>query len=637
MSRSENNQLEQIHKHPLFLGVPIREFEQLLEQCMLKEYGKSEKVLYSKTPREGLLLLLSGMAEVYIQNDDSFHDKEVLEVLEAGDIIGFSSLADFLGETKHSSPSYTVEVMAVSNCHCLQIPYSVIEERWHDESVRDFILRQLAVRLQDVYGSLAEQVKLASQWGESEPFVRRMADVMNEPVVSVYTTATVKEVVEKMAKNQTSSVVILNEQNKLVGIMTEKDVVTRIVGEGHPNTMVVENVMTENPYTISYDAYYYEAMSSFLMNGIKHLPVIENDHVVGMVTMADLLRKKNRGTMEILQTIEDASFDTLPEVKLAIYEVLGHLIQDRIPTTHSLEIITKLYDRLVSHCVELAVQSVYEKGGGMPPASFCFMQMGSGGRGEQFLLTDQDHFLVYGEGEGAEVYFENVSQEIVRHLEQAGYSQCLGKMMASEKAWRGTVTDWKEKIRRWGIRATNENILLAQNFLSFRFVHGDRHLYDEFEQIVNTELSHSRIFFYRMAKQEREHPVPTLDHPIRALFRVKRTTLDVKKEALFPFHHSLQMLAAQHHIVGGFPEQKIDALQQRGVFTPSFVEELLYAYETILKIRVDQGWTKQKRNETQTSDIHFTHLRSRDKEQLMAALKTIRSLQQQALREFGMT
>ena len=120
--------------------------------------------------------------------------------------------------------------------------------------------------------------------------------------------------------------------------------------------------------------------------------------------------------MGILNTIEESSFDNLPMVKEAIYDVLSSLIQDEITTIHTLEIITKLYDRLAGHCVKLAVQSLEVQGKGSPPVAFSWYQMGSGARGEQFMLTDQDHFIVY--GDLADKQKKNWPMTTLRNLEK---------------------------------------------------------------------------------------------------------------------------------------------------------------------------------------------------------------------------
>ena len=636
--RKIENLYNQIYNHPLFRGLVKKEYYRLIEKCSLKHYKKSNKLLYSKTPREGLLLILEGMVEVYVEQDQ--HNKEVLEVLQTGDCIGFSSLADFLGEKTNQDTPYTVSVIAIEDSYCLQIPFTVLEERWIDEHVRDYVLRQVAVRLKDIYASLAEQVQLASQWGESEPFMRKVQDIMNQPVIAVDADDSIQKAAQKMVDYSKSSVLVLSNE-RLVGIITEKDLVNRVISKQRSLNNSVREVMTHNPISISRDTYYYEALSTFLMNGIKHLPVVQGDKVVGVITLSDLLRKKNRGTLEILQAIEDSTIENLSTVKNAIYEVLATLINDRIPILNTLEVITRLYDRLVKHCLDLAVQSLDDKGLGRPPVGFCWYQMGSGGRGEQFLLTDQDHFLVYDDNETKDQeeidhYFEKLGEEIVFFLEKAGYERCVGKMMSNEEMWRGSINKWRDRLKGWALVATNENLLLVQNFFSFRKLYGDDSLNDSFKEMVTSLVKESGTILYRLAELEKERPVPNLDHPIRSLFRLDRNSLDIKMDALFPLHHCLQMLSTVNVIVEGTPIERINELAEKGILKDDFAEDLKDALEVILGLRVSEAWKKAQRGEKSSSKIKFTHIKTRDKEALIKALKTVKQLQQQVLGEFGM-
>lgn len=639
----ENNQfLEKVSKHPLFKGLLDTQFKQLISSCQIKTYAKTEIVLYSKTSRDGLLLLIDGMVEVYVEQTSSSFEEEVLEVLQAGELIGLSSIADFLGEPTPTTMTYNVGVRAIEDSYCLHLPFTVLEERWNEEQVRDYILRRIAVRLKDVYCSLAEQVQLASQWGESEAFIRRVQDLMSSPFIYIEHSAKIHEIAQQMSTHSISSVGVFKNQT-LVGMITESDLVRRmttIQALDRP----AEEYMTPNPYTISRHAYYYEALSLFLMNRIKHLPVTDQGKIVGMITLSDLLRKKNRGMLEILQTIEQSQLENLAQIKQAIYYVLSTLLYDGIPMVHTLEVITKLYDRLVKHCIELAIQALQVKGHGPPPVSFCWFQMGSAGRKEQFFLTDQDHFLVYedisqsSESKQSDIerYFANLTEETVAYLEQAGFAKCKGNMMASAAEWRGSLTSWGERLRRWTLRSTNDNVLLSHNFFSFRYLYGDQELHAQFIQTVKEQLKKSSIFLYRMATLEKESPVPVVDRPIRSLFRLERKEIDLKKDVLFPFHHSLQILSLYHGVFEGTPLQRIEKLVELHAMTASFADDLKMSYGSLMKIRVEHAWSLYKRDEKSTSVLPIIHLTSHDKGELIHSLKTIHSLQQHTLATFGM-
>lgn len=624
---------EKIHRSPLFTETTEEEFNQLLVACKLKIYEKAEKSNYFKTPQEGLLIMLQGSAEVQIEGQDG--SSVMLEVIQEGEIIGFSNFAYYLGEMARPLDKHHIEMEVAADSICLQVPYEVTKQRMDSQLVRDFVLRKMSLRLANVYTSLGEQVRLADEYGESEPYVRRVQDFMNSPVITASDDATTKELAEMMIGKSVSSVIITDQDGKLQGIVTEKDLVERVIANGgSPVLLTAKEVMTRNPHTVKLTDYYYEALTKFYKHGIKHLPVIRAGKPVGIVTFATLITKRDRNSMNILRTIEESSFENLPIVKAAIYDVLSNLIQDEISTIHTLEIITKFYDRLARHCVMLAVQSLERKGIGTPPVQFAWYQMGSGARGEQFMLTDQDHFIVYedvsaDQAKETEKYFELLGNEIVVHLEQAGYTRCKGFMMASEPQWRGTMKEWKERLRQWALQSTPEQLLLGYNFLSFRFLYGETVMNDRFVRMVNSQLRKSATFIYYMAQQEREKRIPQLNQNFLTVFRgrSRADVIDIKKHALFPLHHILQILGVHNGIINATPLEIISELQKKKKITKDFAEEIRHAYEISLSIRISMSWEKHLKGEDISTEIDLRKLRRWELNELRTTLDTVRALQ----------
>lgn len=609
-----NEILQAVQFHPLFQGVDTLS---LVEECELRSYAKSEMLLQADTPRQGLLLVLQGIAEVFVKNGSG--DEEVLEVIQQDEIIGLSSLAEFLG---FSVPEkHTVEVRAVENVSALLIPFAVLEKRWHDQHVHDYLLAQIAIRLRDVYGSLAEQMEQAK--GVGETILARVQDLMSTDLVSVTPETTIQEAARKMAGKQTSSVLVI-AGSELKGIITERDIVGRVVATGLSYQAESSTIMTANPLTISRFSYYYDAFSDILLNGIKHLPVVDDGQISGIITLTDLHRKKNDSVMKTIKKIQQADRTNLPQIKDAIYEITESLLTDRVPIFALLDIVTKLYDRLITRTVELAVEAL-----GEAPVPFAFYLMGSSGRAEQIMLTDQDHFLVYAETTDHS-YFEKLGHEITNLLEHAGYARCQGLMMASERQWRGTVQQWQDRVRNWMLQSTNDHLLLAQNFFSWRFAAGSAKVNAEFESKIAELLQRSKIFLYRMAKAE--HEIPTLSEPIRALFKMDRKSIDLKKEILFPFHHSLQILALYHGCLKGTPLGKLAFLTEKGVITTAFSAELRAAFSDVLDVYLRQRWVTK----AGSSVLTFSQIPTRQKDELILSLRSMRELQAQVFARFSL-
>lgn len=630
---------ERIKGHPFFKGVPLHEAKKLMDQCVLKQFETNELIYQASQPREGLLLLLEGMAEVYIFAD---HDRlESLEVISKGELIGFPSLADFLGVSKSNKYEEMVRVKALERCFGILIPFSVVEQRMADAVVRDYLLQQSAMRLKDIYTSLAEQVKITRRTGESDRFIVRVQDVMS-PLVAVSGQASIHEVAVKMRDKKCDAVLII-EAGKLTGILTKSDLVNRVLAKSKPYDLHAEQVMTKNPVTISRLEYYYAALTSMVLEGYKHLPVVheQTSEVVGIVALGNLLRKKNESLVKTIGNIEKINEENLPYIKQAIYKILAALMNDNVPVSHILEVITALNDRLTVRCVQLAVESLRIKKGVTPPVRFSWYMMGSAGRGVQFMMTDQDHFLVYEDGEEGQremidQYFTWLGEEIVLFLERGGFVRCIGKMMASEAIWRGSIKTWETRLHQWMLQATNDNIMLAQNFFSYRYLYGSLRLNRKFQSTITEQLERSKIFLYRMAQVEKEHQVPTLEHPIRSLFKLDRKQIDIKTEILFPFYHSLQILTLSHNIgTEGTPVERIDLLAQKKIITENLARDLKTAFHEIMSIYVKQKWSQHIHGEKPSSVLTFTHLTTREKEELMLTLKTFRELQSLMLAEFA--
>ncbi|MGM8366707.1 DUF294 nucleotidyltransferase-like domain-containing protein [Virgibacillus sp. W0181] len=628
------DKMNRISNHPLFQSLSEKTFQEYMESCSFLTYEENDVILAKEKKRDGLHLLLEGMAEIYV-NSEKLADEEVLEVIKIGELIGLSSIKEFLGNVEDQDKPF-VEVRALEQCVCLYLPYSVLEKMWAYEPVKDYILRQVAIRLKDIYDSLIEQVSIQRQWGASMPFIHRVQDMMNASVVTALTTERLKEVAGKMKDSRVSSALVLTD-NRIEGIVTERDIVHSAVAKNLSGETEIEFLMTKNPVTIASDAYYYEALTTCLTHGIKHLPVVNGGELVGIVTLSDLMRKSNYRYFDLIAQIEETAKARIADASIAITTVLAKLLDDKVPVVHTLEVVTKLYDRLLKRAVELSIQSLREKGLGEPPCDFCWYLMGSGGRGELFMPTDQDHFLVYEKDSKKNGdYFSQLGIEIVLILEKAGFRRCEGKMMASENNWNGAFSEWQQRVHRWQIRSTNDAMLLAQSFFSQRFLFGSRQLHEQFTKMIKQSMKQGSILLYRMAQLERDRPIPNLGTPVRSLLGVERKQLDMKKEVLFPFHHAIQLSALKYGIVEGTPLEKVAQLVEKNVFTRQFERDIQDAFYDCMNVYVMKKWESRLKRDSFLKGIRFSHLSTREKSGLIQSCKTLRSLQQYMLMEFGL-
>ena len=470
---------------------------------------------------------------------------------------------------------------------------------------------------------------------ETDAFVLRVQDLMTKDVIVCSPHQTIQEVAQKMMDHRVSSVIV-KEGNQLLGIITERDLVNRVVAVNNQVLEYASSIMTSNPIAISHLAFYYEALSLMLLKGIKHLLVMDKQHLVGIITLPDLLRKKNENMLKIIRRIENADADSLPQVKVAVYEVLEMLLNEKTPIIDTLSVITTLYDRLTKQAVSLAVRSLDEEEGLIAPVNFNLYTMGSAGRAEQFLLTDQDHFLVYEEHEMADYYFQRLGEKIVLFLEKAGYERCKGLMMSSEAQWRGTVMKWKWRVHKWASMPTHDHLLLASNFLSYRLVYGNNHLHEQFQKEIKEVLQTSKLFLYHLAEIELKHPIKKLNYSLLSLFKFSRKNIDLKREILFPYHHSLQILSLIHNIHSGTPFERLDALMTKAALEPELVTDLKEAINQILSFYVRMRWKQAKTGDPSSTILSLHLLTPREKEELAISLRILKEMQNKIFYHFNM-
>ncbi len=346
------------------------------------------------------------------------------------------------------------------------------------------------------------------------------------------------------------------------------------------------------------------------------------------------------------------SADELPGLKGKIYQVLGRMLADDRSATEILDLLTAYYDCLAVRAVDLAVESLARQGMGLPPVDFAWYLMGSGGRGEQFMMTDQDHFLVYdnlqssldlaqdsasfdskfedieeAEAYLVEEYFTFLGKKIVEILEGIGYRPCPGLMMSSEYLWRGSLDRWQDRFRRWALKRTDEDILNGHNFLSFRYLAGSGELDDKFTSLVGDILEKSSTFLYLMAQQERDFLVPDLGRESRGIFGKRKGTMDIKLHALFPLHRCIQILGVHNGIYLGRPLDILDQLVEMEKIDGNLGADIAWAYERALKIRIRMSWDQYQAGGEIGSKIQLATVSDETYSQLVKVSEIVRRLQ----------
>ncbi|MGM0853866.1 MAG: DUF294 nucleotidyltransferase-like domain-containing protein [Bacillota bacterium] len=627
-SKPDGSFQEAVLLHPFFKGMERSTALSLFTECKRLEVGKNHTILKSFEHRLGLYLVVKGEVEVVVTKEK----EEILEMISKDGIVGLSSLYSALKTDVVESVYSSVEVKAKEECLLCLVPYTSLQAYWDEPYLKNFLLEETSKRLQDVYYSLSQQVGVAHGLEERTTILKRVSDVMTKSVVTVRSDDSLEDAARAMGENRVSSVIIL-ENNRIAGILTERDLVSRCLARSVPLTQPVKEAMTPNPTVITRQAYLYEALAAMIDHSVKHLPVVdrkERDGPIGIITLHDVMKANHIGALTSARKLENKDFP-LEKVKTIAESMLRSLWNAHSPMFHILDFMSGLFDRIYQRILRQVEEELLLEGRERP-CPYAFYVMGSAGRKEQFMLTDQDHFLVYEKHSNeAEEYFSDFAERVVVELEKTGLRLCDGGMMANQKPWTGSMCSWQERLREWSVNSSEEALLKVQNFFSYRFLFGDETLHSTFEEAIKEQLRSSKILLVRLAQVEKTKPVPVLHSSIRSILGMDRKTVSIKKDILFPFHHALQILNVAHGNTSGTTREKLNFLKEKRSISSGFAEELTDAFQEFMRLYIEM------KRKDQGDTVHISSLSTRKKESLYKSVKTIREFQQMMLSHYSLT
>jgi CBS domain-containing protein len=285
------------------------------------------------------------------------------------------------------------------------------------------------------------------------------------------------------------------------GIITDRDLRGRVLAEALTGDTPVERVMTRPLKTIASDASSFAALRLMLDDNLHHLPVVEEGHIIGVISATDLLVQEGNNPLYLRALLEDLQEPAkLERYGQEVATLVHTLFRGGLSALHVSQLVSSLNDALVRRVTRLAVQVL-----GPPPTPFAWIVFGSEGRLEQTLLTDQDNAIIYGEDSpSAQSYFTALAKRVVADLLQVGFPSCAGGFMATN--WCKPIEEWQQLFTRW-VRLPEPNALLdAAIFFDFRAVAGDLSLTPLDELIVSARGE--KLFLAHMARGALEFRPP---------------------------------------------------------------------------------------------------------------------------------
>lgn len=452
-------------------------------------------------------------------------------------------------------------------------------------------------------------------------------------------------VVARMRKACASSAIVIDQDGRPAGIVTEQDVCRRMAYRTAADTPV-DRVMSAPVETIGADDYLYRAIARMRRRNLRHMPVVDgNGAVLGNLELHRALGAASEATMDLIDRLtRDDDLDGLSQVKAAQVEIADALLQEGIPAPEVQALLADVNLDLYRRVVHLSLRAMADEGWGDPPLPFAVIVMGSGGRGESFLFPDQDNGFVLADypddaHDRIDRFYTALADRMTRGLDAVGIPLCNGNVMATNPVWRKSLSQWRSQIEFWARRRTNGTALLADIFFDFRVAAGDVSLVRALRDFATPLVKGNTSFLRALYEIEAEHRVALGFFGRLAATRIDpndgTARINLKLQGTLPLVEGVRLLALREGIADASTSARIAALGAAGILDGSEQDYLRGALHHISFLLLREQIAAFKARRPAGNELALTSLTQRERDMLTDALKAVRDLRLRIRGEFG--
>jgi CBS domain-containing protein len=426
----------------------------------------------------------------------------------------------------------------------------------------------------------------AEQLSKDAYLTQKVKDNMSTGVVSASPHTSIREAAQLMKKKRVSSLLI-KDGNKLVGIITDRDLRTRVLAEGLSDQEKVEQVMTRSPMCVDVSSRLHDAQLKMMSEGVHHLPVMQDDDPVGIITPSDIMRANNIEPLSLVRAINRAlNIEELAVASEGIPTLVVRLIERDVRAVEVGKIITTLADSTTRRLLVLSEQEF-----GKPPCEYAWLAFGSQARQEQVLGSDQDNGLLLPDdmSTGDAAYFEDFASFVNDGLDACGMPYCPGEIMAKNEKWRMTLEGWKARFAGWIEEPSPKAVMHSSIFFDMRHIAGKAELTKALRKYVLKRAQSNTIFLAMMCENALLHSPPL------GFFKTfvlesdgdHNNTLELKKRGTIP----IVDIARNYSLSAGLKPlntiERLQAMEKAGVMSKEMAYSLIDAHEFIAGIRLE--------------------------------------------------
>jgi len=418
--------------------------------------------------------------------------------------------------------------------------------------------------------------------------------LMNQPVtrlVKDYLSCDLDYAVSEaidLLKRKNRTALLIKQKEQVLGIVTASDFLIRGMSEGIELNSPVSSIMSAPVISVLENCLIHEAILKCRLFGISYLQVNNRQgECIGLLDYNNLLEVQQNYIAQLFSETDKAeSASDIRDIYLRLNVIIELLVRSGAKPENITRLVSSFSDKVNVRVIEMAIEKE-----GTAPCNFCFVAMGSQGRLEQTLCTDQDNGIIINDSfendRAAILYFRKLGERIAADLNTVGYKYCRGNFMASNPKWIKSLKEWKEQFSSWINNSDPQSILDVNIFFDFRAIYGKSHLAEELRLHLNKATDGKAVFFYNLSQEviRFKSPVGTFGKILGEQESPDSNLVDIKKLLMpvigFARLYALRALVSETNTLNRF-----ESLRNSEDMPGNLIDEITEAYDILMGARL---------------------------------------------------
>ncbi len=567
-------------------------------------YAPGEVLMEAGGPPQGVFVIYEGrVAEAdYRQQENGAEPLgSVFMYYEAGEYFGGWSI--FNGKAIHRFYAVTQ-----TRAHLIPVQW-LIELMDNNPQFADYFQQNLRAK-REIIAQHAHNQDMA------EFMLARIEDSMvREPLV-VSEGVSIESATRLMREEKADC--LLAKKGKRYGMVTGTDLLDAVILRRLSLETDVAEIASYRLISIRPDDYLFNALIIMTQQHIERVVVQDaKGELKGIIELTDVLSYFSSHSHVIGLRVERAqTVEELHEASFGLFDLIKALLSSGVKIRFTMELLAALNSRILNKLFELIVPKEVHP-------HVCLIVMGSEGRGEQIMKTDQDNGLIYRDGlDWPEMH--QVMREFSETLISFGFPPCPGNIMVSNPEWVNSVREWTSKLTRWSHSSDNTAKMNLAIAADSKPVAGNPALFKVSRNAFMRDIHSNQLFFSFFARAALD-----FDTPLTFFGQLKTSVgLDIKKAGIFPIVHGVRTMALEHRILETNTFKRLEILAERKVLERNVAVDLAEAMSFFIQLRLQQQIERVtdsgKDHDETPNEIDFKRLNKFERELLRDSLALVK-------------